>query len=275
MELTLLGTAAAEGWPAPFCACANCQEARRRGGINIRSRSGALVDDDLKIDFGPDTVSQMQRTGRNLSRLKTIVFTHQHSDHLVASELEWVVDPFTRTPPGRVEMIGNEAVIAEINRASDALPARRLREALALRTVEAGDQVTTASGDELWFMPADHCEHATVFRLRRGGKTLFYGHDSGIYPSATMDRLCDGIPLDVALLDCTNGGIASKNRGHMGVDGVIAVAEQLRRRSAIHAETRVIATHFSHNGGLLHEDLLRAFLPHGIEVAFDGMVVRA
>jgi len=24
---------------------------------------------------------------------------------------------------------------------------------------------------------------------------------------------------------------------------------------------------------LLHEELVRAFLPHGIEVAFDGMVV--
>src|SRR5205085_12525684 len=84
MEIILLGTAAAEGWPAPFCVCKYCEEARKRGGPNIRMRSGALIDGELKIDFGPDTVSQMQRSGRNLSKLKTLVFTHQHSDHLDA-----------------------------------------------------------------------------------------------------------------------------------------------------------------------------------------------
>jgi phosphoribosyl 1,2-cyclic phosphate phosphodiesterase len=51
--------------------------------------------------------------------------------------------------------------------------------------------------------------------------------------------------------------------------------DELRTRGAITDTTRVIATHFSHNGGLLHEELVRAFLPYRIEVAFDGMVVRA
>ena len=106
MELVLLGTAAAEGWPGPFCLCEACEEARKRRGPNVRSRSGALVDDELKIDFSPDTVSQLQRTGRNLSRVKTILFTHQHSDHVVASEMEWCVTPFTLTPPAwKIEVI--------------------------------------------------------------------------------------------------------------------------------------------------------------------------
>jgi phosphoribosyl 1,2-cyclic phosphate phosphodiesterase len=243
--------------------------------MNIRSRSGALLDDDLKIDFGPDTVSQLQRTGRNLSKLKTIIFTHQHTDHFVASELEWLLEGFTKTPPpAPLEVIGNVEVIQEIRRASTALHFPRLLDVLALREVKAGDQLTTAAGDALWIMPADHCEHATVFRLRRGSKTIFYGHDSGIYPPQTMERLCDGIPLDLALLDCTNGGIATKNRGHMGVSGVVQVVSELRRRGAITDHTRTIATHFSHNGGLLHEELVRAFLPHGIEVAFDGMCLK-
>jgi phosphoribosyl 1,2-cyclic phosphate phosphodiesterase len=47
-----------------------------------------------------------------------------------------------------------------------------------------------------------------------------------------------------------------------------------RRRGAITDSTRVIATHFLHNGGLLHEELIQTLLPHGIEVTFDGMVVR-
>ena len=36
-----------------------------------------------------------------------------------------------------------------------------------------------------------------VYRLRRAGKVLFYGHDSGCYPAPTMDTLCDGTKLDI------------------------------------------------------------------------------
>ena len=72
----------------------------------------------------------------------------------------------------------------------------------------------------------------------------------------------------------TDGGLKTGYPGHMGVDAVVALTEDMRRRGIVTARTRVIATHFSHNGGLLHEELVRTFLPHGIEVAYDGMVVR-
>src|SRR5438552_10505091 len=141
MELILLGTAAAEAWPAPFCLCRHCDEARRRGGPNIRSRSGALIDGELKIDFGPDTVSQMQRTGRNLSRLRTILFTHQHSDHFVPTELEWAIKPFTQTPPpGPIEICANAVVMDELRRTFERLP--RMAPAFNLRQTRPGDHFT-------------------------------------------------------------------------------------------------------------------------------------
>jgi phosphoribosyl 1,2-cyclic phosphate phosphodiesterase len=272
MEIVLLGTAAAEGWPAPFCVCRNCEEARKRGGSNIRTRSGALIDDELKIDFCPDTVVQMQRTGRNLSKVKTLLFTHQHSDHLVASELEWAVKPFTQTPPEPIHTYGNSEVIAEINRAFGKLADTRKN--LVLHEIKAGDHFTTPTGEEVWAMRADHVQGATVLRIRRNGKVIFYGHDSGLYPDEALEQLSDGIALDVALLDCTNGSLDVGDRGHMGVNGVVKMVRELRTRGAITDRTRVIATHFSHNGAYLHEELLRAFLPHGIDVAFDGMAIK-
>jgi phosphoribosyl 1,2-cyclic phosphate phosphodiesterase len=272
MEILLLGTAAAEGWPAPFCVCRHCEEARKRGGPNIRTRSGALIDDELKIDFSPDTVMQMQQSGRNLSKLKTLIFTHQHSDHLDAQELEWAVKPFTQTPPPPIQTFGNSEVIAEIRRVFGKLAPARLN--LELNTVKAGDRITTAVGDEVWAMRADHVQGATVLRIRRNEKVLFYGHDSGLYPAEAMEQLSDGVQLDVALLDCTNGSLDTGDRGHMGINGVAKMVRELRSRGAIVDRTRVIATHFSHNGAYLHEELVRAFLPHRIEVAFDGMVIQ-
>ncbi len=277
MELLLLGTGAAEGWPAPYCACPNCEEARRRGGPNLRARSGALLDDDLKIDHSADTVLHMQRCRRSLASLRTLVFTHQHSDHILPQELRWIAPPFTRTPPAQpIAVYGNQQVLALL-RDEFALSTQAAQYA-DLHLLEPLQRVTTPDGDEILPLPADHVEGALLLCITRsaarGGKTLFYGHDSGFYPPATLDALGAGRPLDIALLDCTNGGQTTNNRGHMGVDGVAQMTEELRRRGAVTDATRVIATHFSHNGGLLHEELVRAFLPHGVEVAFDGMLVR-
>lgn len=274
MELTFFGTAAAEGWPAPFCRCPACQEARRRGGVNIRGRAGALIDDDLKIDFSADTVSQMQRTGRDLSQVRTLVFTHQHSDHIVPTELEWASGPFTNTPPETpIEVYGNAEVCAMIREAFPHVE----RMNLALQPpLEALRPVTTAVGDTILPLPADHVKGALLLRVTRArdGRSVFWGHDSGIFPEATVAALGEAGPLDMAVFDCTYGGQPSKNRGHLGIDGVVQMAQALREVGAATEKTRLIATHFSHNGALMHEELMETFLPHGILVAFDGAVFR-
>ncbi len=241
MELLLLGTAAAEGWPAPYCLCAACEEARKRGGANLRARSGALIDDDLKIDHNADTVLQMQRSGRNLARVRTILFTHQHSDHIVPGELAWAATPFTNTPPAEpIAVYGNAEVVAMLQAAFPE-PAKKN---LDLRLLTPLEPVTTPTGDEVLPLPADHAPGALLLRITRNGKTLFYGHDSGLYPDATLAALGDGPPLDIALFDTTYGGSPSSNRGHMGLDGVVQMADELRRRGAVTDTTRLIATHF-------------------------------
>jgi phosphoribosyl 1,2-cyclic phosphate phosphodiesterase len=73
------------------------------------------------------------------------------------------------------------------------------------------------------------------------------------------------------VFDCTFGGQPSNNRGHLGVDGVIEMVSALRTLDVIVDATTVVATHFSHNGGLLHDELIRMFAPHGVNVAHDGV----
>jgi len=268
MEICLLGTAAAEGWPAPYCLCDACNEARRRGGPNLRLRAGALVDDDLKIDFGPDTIASLQKANRHMAHVRTILFTHQHEDHVTPVDVARCRPPYTHSAPPKLDIYANAQVI-------EMLAPRPWEPSVSLHTFKAGDRFTTAAGDEVLAMPADHVEGACVLRIRRpDGKVLFYGHDSGLYPQATLEALSDGVTLDVALLDCTSGGSKTSNRGHMDLQGVLQMVAELRRRGAIAEKTRCVATHFSHNGCLLHEELVATLAPHGIEVAFDGMVVR-
>lgn len=276
MELCLLGTAAAEAWPAPFCRCAACDGARHRGGPNLRGRSGALIDDDLKIDWGPDTIGQLQKTNRHAANVRTLVFTHQHSDHLTPAELLWAVPPYTNTPPAQpIVVYGNEAVLASIN--ANVKPSPQANN-LDPRPLLPFEPVTTPTGDTILALPADHgAAGSLVLRITRArdSKTLFYGHDSGLYPEETLDALQNGPPFDIGLFDCTHGGQAIPNRNHMGVSGVIEIVNEMKKRGLAAPDAKFIATHFSHNGGLLHEELCETFLPNGIMVAFDGMVIHA
>ena len=52
MKVQLLGTAATDGWPNPFCICASCEDLRQNGVI--RAQSSALIDECLRLECGPD-----------------------------------------------------------------------------------------------------------------------------------------------------------------------------------------------------------------------------
>lgn len=270
MRIQLLGTAAAEGWPAVYCDCDACTEARRRGGPNIRTRSGALIDDDLKIDHNGDTPVHAQRRERSLAGMKVILVTHQHADHLIPQELHWLQRAYTNTRRQEpVVLYGNETVV-ELVRREFPDPAKAMLDIRLMKPLEPFD---TPMGDRILPLPANHgAPGSLMLKVTRGGKSLLYGHDSGLFPQATLDALA-GEPLDVALLDCTSGAYPSNNQNHLNAEGVLQTVADLRRRGAVTDQTFVVATHFSHNGRMLHEELVRYFLPHRIAVAWDGMVI--
>ena len=81
VEYQYLGTGAAEGMPATFCACPVCLRSMREGGKSLRMRACTLLGEDVLIDLSPDIHAQKLRFGLRLDRLKCIVFTHSHPDH--------------------------------------------------------------------------------------------------------------------------------------------------------------------------------------------------
>ncbi len=270
MELTLLGTAAAEGWPAAFCRCAACDDARRLGGRDIRSRSGALWGDDFKIDFGPDTLSQMQRRGRDLSRLTTLAFTHAHDDHFTPAEPQYRGAGFVKQTELPLLHVYGPAAVMDTLHARYPDPGEQFMELHP--SLEPLRPVVTPEGDEILPLPAAHAPGSLLLRFTRQGKSVLYGHDSGPFPEDTVRALA-GVPLSVALLDCTYGPNSPTSDGHMGIARVLETIARLRAVGAVTDGTQLIATHFSHNGGLLHAELTEQLAPHGVTVAHDGLTL--
>ncbi|MBQ1264363.1 MAG: hypothetical protein IIY04_02985, partial [Oscillospiraceae bacterium] len=88
MKLTYFGTSAAEGFPALFCNCEYCQNARRLGGKNIRTRSQSLINEDLLIDLPADTYAHFLANDVQGHKIKYLLVTHSHPDHLYPMNLD-------------------------------------------------------------------------------------------------------------------------------------------------------------------------------------------
>ena len=59
----------------------------------------------------------------------------------------------------------------------------------------------------------------------------------------------------------------------MGLHANRKVIERQKEYGCIHEKTRIVLTHFSHNGGWLHEELEDETKEEGLTIAYDGMVL--
>ena len=282
MRLLFLGTAAAEGIPALWCDCECCRESRRLGGRNIRHRCSYCIDSDTLVDFGPDSGCRTLDCNVELARIKRLIVTHPHSDHLVPAELMYRHMPrfCASAPEGKMALLGSEEVLGEFVRgvlaapgagysASDLFDDLRL-DPLTLR----GGEWTSSDDMEVLPIPAAHAPGlgAMIFVIRRGGRALLIANDTAFLPEASWAML-NGVKLDAAVLECTLGFSRNISGRHMGIDATLRFRDRLGVMGCLDMDTPVFANHFSHNGGGTYDELSRAFAPSGITVAYDGLTV--
>lgn len=272
MKIKYLGTAAAEGWPALFCECESCRKARQLGGSNIRTRSQAVIDDTLLVDFPPDVYMHVLSGGLRLSQVSTLLITHSHQDHFYPHDLILRGKPYAHNPVAKVlDIYGNDAVKALYQRAlKEENDSGNLTEIEQYHTIHAMEEFDTANGYHITALHADHKknEECLLYMIEREGKCLFYANDTGWYPEITWEKL-KGKHIDLVSMDCTLGkGYCESN--HMGMVNNWKVKQKMLQIGCADDHTKFIVTHFSHNGNLLHEELEQEAGKYDFLVAYDG-----
>ncbi|HET6382541.1 MAG TPA: MBL fold metallo-hydrolase [Armatimonadota bacterium] len=272
MEIMICGTAAAEGWPALFCHCKPCAEARKRGGKNLRSRSAYQIGETIRIDFGPDCNLHQQKFGLAYERLEHLLMSHSHWDHWSPLDLDNRKRGFSLIPETAVlNIYGNERVRSKLETAIGPNFAKCLIE---FHPIELWTPIPLSDGVAATPVEATHDPGETCVNwvVERNGRRFLQGHDTGVWKEPTWQYL-SAHPLNAVVMDCTNGPGPIMGSGHLNGAQVIAARDRLADTGALAPGCRFIATHFSHNGGALHEELEEFFSPHGIEVAYDGMKI--
>lgn len=286
MKLKYLGTAAAEGIPAVFCNCPLCKKARLLGGRELRSRAQTLINDDLLLDFGPDTYWHVCRYGLDLSKIRSLLITHSHEDHYTPSELSYREHGFAYLsgdresddadfPPLDIYMSAGSYAYECVRPLEETDLAKRPE--FVFHTVKAFEPFA-AGRYTVTPLAANHAPgfEALIYLISDGSKTLLYAHDTGIFPEETWGFLSTlKLHIDFASLDCT-GMASGHNTGggrHMNLERNKVVRARLTELGLADDATLWCCNHFSHNGKSTHAELTEIMAKEGFLVSYDGMEV--
>lgn len=270
MKLKCYGTAAAEAIPAPYCACPVCENARAKGGKELRTRHLSTIDQDIQLDMGPDFLFYTLHMGLDARKIRYLVVTHAHGDHLSPYELGLRKSPYALTGVETLQVIGNAASMETVKAVTEEY------EEQSLKLVETTHYMPIAldARTTLTALPANHAPQiggGNIYVIERDGKKLLYAHDTGPMFAEVYDWLA-GKQLDAVSLDCT-GVYNGAGEHHMGLPGCDEAVRRLRESGALKPDGICIINHFSHGGGASYEQLAAEAEKRGWIATYDGIEI--
>ena len=273
MKIKFLGTAAAEAFPAFFCACDNCKKARKSGGKNIRSRSQAIINDELLIDFPCDSYYHFERFSLDWLKVKACIITHAHSDHFYMKDINCSLNGCSHPQKdwhgfnlyGSCDLEGELEYIKKYNGGYF-----NFNKIVAFKPFSVADYKITA-------LKALHgTENPYIYIVEKDGKTILYAHDTDIIPDDSMNYIRENkFKFDLVSMDCTEGAFEKiPYVGHMCLGSNLKLKEKLLNIDAIDDKTILVLNHFSHNGlNATYDNFAPVAAKEGFLTSYDGMEI--
>lgn len=269
MKIKYLGTAAYEGIPSLFCQCRVCRMSRKFGGRNMRSRSQALIDDDLLIDFNADTVWHYQKYGFDWEKICGILITHSHCDHLYPEDIEMAAEGYSHSHRPLHFYSGQDGY-KKIKSVIDKIHGNAF-----VHLIEK--EKFMVNSYSILPLKADHDLNSTplIYSISKEGKRILYAHDTGYFLESVWEQLKAEGYFNLISLDCT--GCLGANRqwrnNHMSFGTNLEVINRMRREGLIDEKTKVVLNHFSHNGGQTYEEMCKETEKYNVIVSYDGLEI--
>ncbi|SFZ79210.1 MBL fold metallo-hydrolase [Chitinimonas taiwanensis] len=248
VEVLILGCGSSAGTPAIGCPCPTCTSPDPR---NRRTRASSVLRANglnFLIDSGPDLRTQALREG--LTQVDAVLYTHPHADHLNGID---DLRAFCYVNKAPLPIFGNDFMMQDVQNRFHytTLPPGPWWDKPVLQPTPVVGPFCHR-GVEIVPIPVLHGRW-TIYGYRIG--RVAYITDVSEIPEASFDLLQG---LDLLLLDCLRN---QPHHTHFGVEQSIAAAQRIGAR-------HTVFIHMTHE---LEYHALNARLPHGMEVAYDGM----
>lgn len=285
MKLTFLGTGAGEGYPGYWCECPHCTYARKHRGKNLRTNSSMVIDEELLIDIGPSCFDNAARFGVNLSKLKTLLVTHPHEDHLYPQHLHWRNTDESLLPLTYVEKMrhggprftdipqlniyGNSFVMETLRKSLDDMEELKIN----LHEIREGKEEKT-DGYRILPVRGNHGSQrgfSHSYIIQKDEKTLLYALDSGSYDEDQF-ALIQEYQYDAVIMEGTTG-LNEQYGGHMCLVNNIRIRERLKENKCLRENSRFLLTHLSPHWCPPHDWYESIVASEGLELAYDGLQI--
>lgn len=272
MKIKFLGTAAAEGIPAMFCSCDTCLAARKLGGKELRTRSQAIINDTLMIDFPPETYAHSLANNIELSKVHHYLITHTHEDHFYPQDIAMLGEMFSNIPPQSREFhfYGSTELL------NIAKPYINKTSSNAFINVMEPYKKYEISCFTVTPLKATHNTEAPyIYIIEDENKCMLYAHDTGRFCKETEEFLYTQKPyFDLISFDCCCGTWPDKNYGtHMSLGNIKAICKKMKSASIIDVHTKLCCNHFSHNASnVLYKDR-GVYEKENFIMTYDGLEI--
>ena len=242
MNLTVLGTGTADGWPTPRCSCSSCTTARLSG--SLRGPTSALLDGALLLDCGPETPYAAQHAGVDLTGLRHVLLTRavpRTAWHLLRDRA--------------VDVLGSPRVVVQLR--AEGFPDARV--------LGPGDRLTLGAY-QVRGLAGSH--DGVVYDVAGPSGRLLHAPTTGPLPGSTVEAL-RGAAFHLVLLDETGGDQLDPGTATLDLRSFPEQLLRLRGVGAVTDSTDVVAVHLSHRNPPAPE-LSRRLAAWGARVVEDG-----
>ena len=279
MKITVLGTAAATGMPLTFCNCNVCKESRRLGGKNIRKRSSIVINDELLVDMGPDSINACCMYGIDVSQIKYLLQTHSHSDHFDAGHFVTRWSEYAVKDLQHLDIICSKGTAIDMNHWINEnenidLFDKKWQEDLnySLNIIKDGEAINI--GDyRIVAIDSKHDDRieGLIYIISYQSKNILYATDLLEITDAAWS-VFKNYRFDVVFFDQTYGKGYNAG-GHPDAEMIVNYVKKMNEEKMIDKDSLVYGTHISHEGNDIHEKMEALATSNGYHIAYDGLII--
>ena len=244
-----------------------------------------VIDEELLIDMGPSCFDNAARFGVNLSKIKTLLVTHPHEDHLQPQHLYWRNTDESLLPLTYVEKMrhggprftdipqlniyGNSFVMETLGKSLDDMEELKIN----LHEIKEGKEEKT-DGYRILPVRGNHGSQqgfSHSYIIQKDEKTVLYALDSGSYDEDQF-ALIQEYQYDAVIMEGTTG-LNEQYGGHMCLVNNIRIRERLKENKCLRENSRFLLTHLSPHWCPPHDWYESIVASEGLELAYDGLQI--
>jgi phosphoribosyl 1,2-cyclic phosphate phosphodiesterase len=229
-----------------------------------RSNAALVVDGHVLIDCGPQTMTRLAALGCQAEHITDLMITHSHSDHYDADQVYTLANVIRPASLRIWYPAGVELSLASFK-------------GIDLHPLHPGD-MAVPSGYAVLALAANHPVRATgeiplAYLFDNGACRWLYATDGAWFNAYTWRCLCDEVPFNALIIDCTLGKVTDDWRvfEHNSLAMVKQIVTIMRHNGLLTPAAQVILTHLARETHLPHLKLTHQVANDGLTVAYDGL----